>query len=106
MNSYIVDENQYIDAVNHCNKIYQGLYNFIQQYSHRNLIRISYDENKYYFKVIRNDNMNGFQVCVSPVDLEVVIYLINNGVKDINQKIDVTDNDQLIKFFNNFLSQK
>jgi len=101
--SYVVDQNQYMSAVINCNNAFQYLNMFIKTYSHKDLVKITYDQNKYYFKVLRMDNKNGFQLCVSPVNQKIVIYLIKNGIKDITQQIDIDDFDEIVRFFSNIL---
>ena len=101
-NIYVVDQTQYLLAVNRCNNLYNDLLNFMNNYSYKNKIKITY-ENKYYFKVVRIDTQDGFQVCVYPQTMKMCIYLIINGKKNIQKSISILNSDDLNNFIKNSL---
>jgi len=67
-----------------------------------NLLEITYD-NSYYFKVLRKDTRNGFQVCVSPINNEIELYIIVDK-KKVGSAQKVNNYKDIIYFlFNNLL---
>jgi len=97
-----VNEKQYISSVNKCNGLVNRVKNKLSNYPHSNLLEITYD-NSYYFKILRKDTHNGFQVCVSPINNKIELYIIVNKKKvGLPKKIN-NYNDINYFLFNNLM---
>jgi hypothetical protein len=97
-----VNENQYHSSVNKCKGLVKSIMNKIHHSPHNNLLEITYD-NSYYFKILRKDTRNGFQVCVSPINNEIELYIIVDKKKVGSAKKVNNSNDIIYFLFNNLL---
>jgi hypothetical protein len=100
--SVTVNEKQYHSSVNRCKTLVKNVMNKVHHSPHNHLLDITYDNN-YYFKVLRKDTRNGFQVCVSPINNDIELYIIvdKNNIGS-SQKIN-NYNDIIYFLFNNLL---
>jgi hypothetical protein len=103
-NSYrvTVNENQYHSSVNRCKTLVKNVMNKVHHSPHNHLLDITYNNN-YYFKVLRKDTLNGFQVCVSPINNDIELYIIVDK-KKVGSAQKVNNYTDIIYFlFNNLL---
>ena len=97
-----VNEKQYHTSVNRCKALVKSVMNKVHHSPHNQLLEITYDNN-YYFKVLRKDTRNGFQVCVSPINNEIELYIIVDK-KKVGSAQKVNNYKDIIYFlFNNLL---
>jgi hypothetical protein len=97
-----VNEKQYLSSIKKCQTLLKNMMNKIHHSPHNQLLEITYDNN-YYFKVLRKDTRNGFQVCVSPINNKIELYIIVDKKKvGSAQKIN-NYNDIIYFLFNNLL---
>ena len=97
-----VSEKQYFSSIKKCKTLLKNVMNKVHHSPHNNLLDIMYDNN-YYFKVLRKDTRNGFQICVSPINNDIELYIIVDKKKiGSAQKIN-NYNDIIYFLFNNLM---
>jgi len=97
----VVNETQYNTAVHKCKVLLKNIVTKLHNYRHRQLLDIIYN-NSYYFKILRKDTLNGFQICVSPITGQIEQYLIHDN-KKVSLPIKMNNYMDIIHFILNNL---